>query len=175
MIELEKIFTNRKLLVKHVSEISPWLQDSNASSITGGISQAERQLQDIDPIEYCRTRNFLNGKVTKLSPYIRHGMLTLDRVRNEALSLCKDPQQIEKFIQELAWRDYWQRIYQRHPTHIWDDIESYKTGFQADEYEDELSADIATANTGVACIDQFIETLLRTGYMHNHTLSLIHI
>ena len=169
MIELEKVFNDRKQLVKYVSEISPWLQGSNASSIMGGISQVERQLQDIDPIKYCRTRNFLNGKVTKLSPYIRHGMLTLDRLRNEALTLCKDPQQIEKFIQELAWRDYWQRIYQQHPNYVWDDIESYKTGFQADEYEDELPEDIATANTGVACIDQFIKILLQTGYMHNHT------
>tara|TARA_B100001142_G_scaffold209191_1_gene207312 strand:+ start:563 stop:1357 length:795 start_codon:yes stop_codon:yes gene_type:complete len=169
VIELEKVFNDRKQLVKYVNEISPWLQGSNASSIMGGISQVERQLQDIDPIKYCRTRNFLNGKVTKLSPYIRHGMLTLDRLRNEALTLCKDPQQIEKFIQELAWRDYWQRIYQQHPNYVWDDIESYKTGFRADEYEDGLPEDIATANTGVACIDQFIKILLQTGYMHNHT------
>lgn len=169
MNELEKKFTNREQLIKHVNEISPWLQDSKASSIIGGHSQAERQLQKIDPIKYCRTRNFLDGKVTGLSPYIRHGILTLARVRNEALTLCNDPQQIEKFIQELAWRDYWQRIYQQHPERIWNDIECYKTGFQAEEYEDELPEDIATANTGIACIDQFIETLLQTGYMHNHT------
>ncbi len=169
MNKLEKSFTDREQLIQHVAEISPWLQDKTASPIEGGRSQAEQQLQDIDPVKYCRTRNFLNGKVTRLSPYIRHGIVTLDRVRNVALTKCNEPQQIEKFIQELAWRDYWQRIYQRHPERIWADIEPYKTGFAAADYADKLPEDIMTATTGVACIDQFIEALLQTGYMHNHT------
>ena len=79
------------------------------------------------------------------------------------------PKHAEKFIQELAWRDYWQRLYTASPDAIWVDIEAYKTGFVASDYADELpAADIARGETGVACIDAFITTLLETGYLHNH-------
>ena len=74
----------------------------------------------------------------------------------------------EKFIQELAWRDYWQRIYASYPDRIWQDVEPYKTGFDAAEYEDDLPEDIVKGETGVACIDQFIGMLVETGYLHNH-------
>ena len=116
-----------------------------------------------------RNRNFLDGNVTRLSPYIRHGILSLDEVRNHALEISQSSEQIEKFIQELAWRDYWQRIYKAHPEWIWQDIEVYKTGFTSDDYANELPEDIANGKTGVVCIDQFIHELLETGYMHNHT------
>ena len=78
------------------------------------------------------------------------------------------PKQAEKFIQELAWRDYWQRLYTASPEAIWVDIEAYKTGFVASDYADDLPADIARGETGVACIDAFITILLETGYLHNH-------
>jgi deoxyribodipyrimidine photo-lyase len=74
-----------------------------------------------------------------------------------------------KSIQELTWRFFWQRTYQQHPEWIWQDIEPYKTGFLKDEYFADLPIDIEQGTTGVACIDHFIQDLLQTGYMHNHT------
>ena len=167
--ELEKTFASRDALIDHVKTIAPWLQDQSASTIAGGSDAAAERLQEMDAVAYCRSRNFLNGKVTRLSPYIRHGILTLDAVRNEAINRSGSAQKIEKFIQELAWRDYWQRVYYEQPEHIWNDIESYKTGYSAADYSDDLPADIANGETGVACIDQFIQDLLSAGYMHNHT------
>jgi len=137
-------------------------------SLKGGRRAAERALAAIDPVAYAASRNHLDGAVTRLSPYLRHGILSLDEVRNHALASVADPRQAEKFIQELAWRDYWQRIYLAHPDCIWNDVESYKTGFDASEYETELPADVIEARTGVACIDQFIGMLYETGYLHNH-------
>ena len=32
-------------------------------------------IDDIDPINYAKTRNFKNGKVTRLSPYISRGII----------------------------------------------------------------------------------------------------
>ncbi|GIR51163.1 MAG: hypothetical protein CM15mP60_2240 [Alphaproteobacteria bacterium] len=137
-------------------------------SPAGGRKAAEAVLAKVDPRAYAASRNHLDGAVTRLSPYIRHGVLSLDEVRNAALASVGDPKQAEKFIQELAWRDYWQRIYLAHPERVWTDVESYKTGFDAAEYDAELPADIAAGETGVACIDQFIATLVETGYLHNH-------
>lgn len=168
MDELCRSFASRERLVEYVAELSPWLDDHGASPIRGGATVAHDRLRELNPTEYGRTRNFLQGAVTGLSPYIRHGVLTLDAVRNEALRRCERPEQIEKFIQQLAWRDYWQRVYQRNPEWIWNDVEPYKTGYTADDYAPELPDDIAAGATGVACIDQFIAVLRHSGYLHNH-------
>ena len=168
MDELRRDFSDRDDLVAYLKQQTPWLAEQAASPIRGGADAARQQLAGIDPVRYGRTRNHLEGAVTGLSPYIRHGTLTLDAVRNEALQRADKPAQIEKFIQELGWRDYWQRIYERYPERIWQDVEAYKTGFSADEYAAELPEDIATGTTGVACIDQFVARLRETGYLHNH-------
>jgi deoxyribodipyrimidine photo-lyase len=166
--ELPKTFSSREELYAFVASISPGVYEAAASPIGGGADAAEERLAAIEPLAYARTRNFLDGKVTRLSPYIRHGILTLNRVRNEALRRASSPERIEKFIQELAWRDFWQRIYRAHPEWIWQDVEPYKTGFSASDYADELPGDISRGETGVAFLDQVIRELILTGYMHNH-------
>ena len=168
MDELKREFADRDALVRYVTGLTPWLEAHSPSPIRGGAVAAQMKLDRIDPERYGRTRNHLEGAVTGLSPYIRHGVLTLDRVRNEALRRTEKPARIEKFIQELAWRDYWQRIYQRYPERIWQDVEPYKTGYTAADYAVELPEDIALGETGVRCIDQFIGRLCSTGYLHNH-------
>ena len=169
-IPLPTRFADRAAMLAHVAALSG--RDDAASAVpdiaAGGRKAAEAVLAKVDSRAYAASRNHLDGAVTRLSPYIRHGVLSLDEVRNAALASVGDPKQAEKFIQELAWRDYWQRIYLAHPDRVWTDVESYKTGFDAAEYDAELPADIAAGETGVACIDQFIATLVETGYLHNH-------
>lgn len=164
---LQTQFENRESLTEYVKALSPWAE-GKPSPIQGGRRSAENKLAKVDPVAYARTRNFGDGKITRLSPYIHHGILSLNEVRNHALGRCGEPVQITKFIQELAWRDFWQRILTSHPAWAWDDIEPYKTGFSAADYADKLPADIADGNTGVACIDAFIQELTQTGYVHNH-------
>ena len=36
----------------------------------------------IDPINYAKTRNFKNGKVTRLSPYISRGIISTRFIYN---------------------------------------------------------------------------------------------
>ena len=164
---LPKTFATREQLVDHVKNISPWAE-GGASTIIGGHAAANKRLQNIDPINYGKTRNFGDGKVTGLSPYVHHGVLSLNEIRNYALEKCMQKEQCTKFIQELAWRDFWQRVAAKHPAWLWNDVEPYKTGYLADDYADALPDDILTANTGVACIDAFINDLINTGYVHNH-------
>jgi len=109
----------------------------------------------------------LDGSVTRLSPYIRHGVIRTVDVRDRALEVATSKPS-QKFIQQLAWREYWQRLYKENPDRIWTDVEPYKTGFTPSDYADELPKDIEAGQTGVACIDQFISELLHTGYIHNH-------
>jgi deoxyribodipyrimidine photo-lyase len=167
MSSLQKSFASRLDLIEYVKNLCPWAEGS-ASNIRGGRAEAEARLAAINPIKYASTRNFSDGHVTKLSPYISHGIISLNEVRNYALELCSQPIQITKFIQELAWRDFWHRILAAHPDWSWQDVEPYKTGYRASDYDDTLPKDIKEGKTGVACLDGFINELLTTGYIHNH-------
>lgn len=167
MQRLEKNFENRDRLVAYVKSLAPWA-DGEASYIQGGRHQSEIKLLNIDPVVYGQSRNYGDGKVTRLSPYIHHGIISINQVRNHALIKCGDSVEITKFVQELGWRDFWQRILALHPDWAWNDIEPYKTGFTANDYAESLPDDIARGETGVACIDAFIHELIDTGYIHNH-------
>ena len=137
------------------------------SPIIGSIPSEEALALQVRPSDYSRTRNFYDGAVTRLSPYIRHGLTKKDAIANLALrdyakSTC------EKFLQELAWGEFWKVAADQLSFDLWTDIESYKTGFESNDYADELPADIAKAETPNACINHFIKDLTDTGYVHNH-------
>lgn len=143
------------------------VDDGHLSAFPGGRAAGLGRLAAIDPVAYGRTRNRLDGAVTRLSPYIRHGAISLAEVRDAALARGQ-PDRIEKFVQELAWRDYWQRVWMAQGDAIWRDREPYKTGYRAEDYADTLPADIAAGCTGVAVIDHFARELVETGWLHNH-------
>ena len=164
---LQKQFDSRDSLIAYVKRLVPWAEGEH-SDIKGGRQKAQIKLAKIDPIAYARTRNYGDGKITRLSPYIHHGIISLNEVRNHALSQCSKPVQITKFIEELGWRDFWQRILTQHPEWAWNDSEPYKTGFSAQDYADVLPEDIIQGKTGIACMDAFIHELTTTGYIHNH-------
>jgi deoxyribodipyrimidine photo-lyase len=146
----------------------------------GGRVAAEAALAAIDPARYGSSRNHLDGAVTRLSPYIRHGVLTLAEVRDAVFAWldahgynaperrAEGQQLAGKLINELGWRDYWQRLWQQLGEGIWHDLEPLKTGHAAASYSPELPADLAEARTGLACIDAFSQQLQQIGWLHNH-------
>ncbi len=164
---MKKTFADRNALVAYLRD--QMLSGSNeaASPIRGGLTAITSSREQLDVVAYGATRNYLDGAVTRLSPYIRHGLLSLNALRNQALeqvgAACA-----EGFIRQLAWRDFWHQLYTASPELVWQDIEPYKTGFSASDYAADLPEDIALGRTGVAVIDQFIARLLETGYLHNH-------
>ncbi len=121
-------------------------------------------IQHIDPIKYGKTRNFLNGSVTHLSPYISRGVLTTKVVAQTVLKLGYEPAQIETFLKELAWRDYFQRVWQSVGNKIHNDVKQT----QQNVHHFEVPTSIIAAETGIRAIDRGIRSLYETGYMHNH-------
>ena len=81
MRNLQNQFENRQALVNYVQKLAPWAE-GDASEIKGGLSQGLEKLQAIDPINYGNTRNFSDGKITRLSPYVHHGIIDLNQIRN---------------------------------------------------------------------------------------------
>lgn len=163
-------FTNREELVAYLREQFPQVaeRDDHISRTAGGRKAAEQLLHKVDFIAYAKTRNLLTGAVTRLSPYIRYGVLSLREIRNYILERVENPEDATKLINELAWRDYWQRLYSKLGTGIWQNQEEYKTGYKPADYAANLPLDITKGITGRVCIDSFSQELRETGYLHNH-------
>jgi len=167
---MRRDFASRDELIVYVREQFPKAvdRDDHVSEIQGGRKTAEVVLNQVDPVQYAKSRNFLSGKVTRLSPYLRYGVLSLAEVRDAVLSKVQNLNDAEKLINELGWRDYWQRLYAQKGDDIWKDQENYKTGYAAKNYTSELPTDVETGTTGMVCIDRFSHDLRETGYLHNH-------
>jgi deoxyribodipyrimidine photo-lyase len=129
------------------------------------LEAARARLAAIRPEAYARTRNRLDGAVTRLSPYLSHGMLTLPDVAQAIAERHRLPAQ-HKLVYELGWRAYFRHVWQ----HVGDGIfDSLHAGPLPDAaYARELPDDVREARTGVPVIDQAVRTLYATGWLHNH-------
>lgn len=116
----------------------------------------------IDPINYGNTRNYIDGAVTYLSPYISRGVISTRQVLNIVLQKGYKISHIESFVKELCWRDYFQRVAQVKNADLAIKQE------QAPILNTEISSQVVNANTGIAGLDAAIKNLYQTGYMHNH-------
>ena len=160
----------REELASSLRKVFPHLSASDValSPTRGGRVAARAVLAEVEPGSYENSRNYLDGAVTRLSAYLRHGVVTLAEVRDHVLGQVTDRDKARKLINELAWRDYWQRLYMQIGEGIWQDREPYKTGYAATSYAAELPEDIPAGNTTLTCIDSFSQQLRETGYLHNH-------
>jgi deoxyribodipyrimidine photo-lyase len=165
--DLPRRFASRQALEAELRQM--FLEaPGDLSPIQGGRMAALALLARIDPERYGISRNALDGAVTRLSPYIRHGVLTLVEVRDAVLRRTRECAGSEKLINELGWRDYWQRLWRQLGDGIWRDQEPLKTGHPPESYAGELPPDVDTGCTGLACMDGFIAELVATGWLHNH-------
>ncbi len=118
----------------------------------------------IDPENYARTRNFEDGAVTRLSPYISRGVISTKMIYESILKKGYKAYKIEKFVQELAWRDYFQSVHKALGDKLFEDIKQP----QEDVHNHKIPANIEKPDTGIQAIDTEINKLYKTGYMHNH-------
>ena len=122
------------------------------------------RVDKIDPVKYARSRNYIDGDVTYLSPYISRGVISVKMVKDAVLKRGYKLYEIQKFIQELAWREYWQRLWQHYGDGILNDLKQP----QPDYLHRKMPLSVIDANTGIDAIDNYITQLYEQGYMHNH-------
>jgi deoxyribodipyrimidine photo-lyase len=122
------------------------------------------RIDQADPSAYARTRNFTDGAVSYLSPYISRGVISIKQVRDAVLQKELKPYQTERLIQELLWREYWQRVWQD----VGDDLFTDIRHPQPDVSNQQMPAAIDEAATGISILDALISNFYKTGYMHNH-------
>lgn len=126
----------------------------------------DQLINQIDAVEYGRTRNFLHGSVTTLSPYIARGIISTRMVMEHVLRGGYNPYRHEKFLQQLAWRDYFQRVLQAHPE--LDRVPVKQPQLTVRKKAGLMPTAILQAATGVDAIDKAIDQLYTDGWMHNH-------
>jgi len=120
------------------------------------------RIDGIDPVQYGSNRNYLNGAVSYLSPYISRGVISTNQVLQSIVKKGFSTKQIEAFTKELCWRDYFQRVAQH--KNVLTDIKQPQTPI----HNHEIPVAVMAGETGIAGIDQAIHQLYQDGYMHNH-------
>ena len=135
-------------------------------------SQLLDQVKDYNPTKYATTRNYTNGAVTSWSPYISRGFLSPVTVMEQIQA--RYPKHLWMgFVQQMAWREYFQRVWQNKGEDIFLDLKSVQQNCMLQE----VPKPILHANTGVKAIDIAVQQLYDHGYIHNHLrmyLSMLH-
>jgi len=130
-----------------------------------GRQAALDRLARFDPIAYARSRNHLEGEVSRLSPYITHGTLSVPEVW---AAVC-DRYRIDlthRFAIELGWREFFHHAWRHDGDQI---FESLHAGpLPDDAYLQVLPADLIEARTGIPVIDRAVAELIHNGWLHNH-------
>ena len=124
----------------------------------------QSRLAGLNPQAYAKTRNHLQGAVSRISPYLTHGFLGLQ----EAVAQVRSHNRLEatdKLFSEFAWRSFFHHVWDWAGDGIFKDM---RPGLPGIRYRSELPADIREGRTGLAVIDQAVAALYETGYLHNH-------
>lgn len=142
------------MVINHISKIQNMTQ----------LSAILEQIDYTDPAAYGKTRNYIDGAVTRLSPYISRGVISTRFVMERLLDRGINPQKMYKLLQELAWRDYFQQVW----VHKGNEINSDMKFAQQNVTHREMPLAMVEAKTGIEAIDEEIREFYQTGYMHNH-------
>ncbi len=121
------------------------------------------RIDAVDPLAYRKTRNHITGAVSRLSPYITRGVVTLPHIR-ERIYARYSPRQAETFIKQLAWREYFQAVWWACGEDIFNDLRFSRT----DWHHRHLVSAVVAAQTGIDEIDHAITEWYASGTMHNH-------
>jgi deoxyribodipyrimidine photo-lyase len=140
----------------------------------GKRDHALSRLQDFIPqvARYAARRNYAlpgNPGVSRLSPYLRHRLISEEEVLNNVLSVTEFGV-AEKFIQEVVWRTYWKGALHRNPG-IWRSFAS-----RSDELKrmaegapwGALYEAARGGHTELTYFNDWVHELVSTGYLHNH-------
>ncbi len=122
------------------------------------------RIDAFDPAHYARSRNFINGGVSYLSPYLSRGFITVPQVVARLKDRGIGMEQAEKFIQELAWREFYTRTWFQKGNAIFNDIRHPQEGV----LHTGIPAAVLASSTGIQALDAHLGTFSASGYLHNH-------
>ena len=114
-----------------------------------------KRLDEIDPIAYGKSRNFTDGAVTQLSPYISRGVIDTKLILQHLVKRGFKYYHVQKFVQQMAWREFFQRVWQNVDERINTDL---KNDQQA-RVNNGMPISVDGSRTGIDAIDESIVSL----------------
>jgi len=150
---------------EHLLELSCDREVQRSARFEGTQAAANAALDRLDISGYARRRNEVlpaaERGATALSPYIRHGLLSLPTVSTAVgAAPSKDRQ---KFRDELMWQEYARHVYARVGTRT-------RRNLRFGPSADEPSTSPGDAwERSMACVDVTLEELERDGWLVNQT------
>jgi deoxyribodipyrimidine photo-lyase len=104
--------------------------------------------------------------VSKLSPYLRHRLITEQEVTAQVLAQHNFAAS-EKYVQEVLWRTYWKGWLEMRPA-VWRRFVSERDRAQQDFPNARAIQAAESGRTGIHGFDDWAQELVETGYLHNH-------
>jgi len=155
-----------------VVEVESWVRDQlgdltsgewRRSPITGGQTAANAALAAFDVTGYARRRNEVwpvqRRGGSRLSPYIRHGLLSLPVVWDAVAD--GPPDDVAKFRDELLWQEYARHVYARLGS-----ATGHSLRYAVQEYDDSPGR-LDSWSGDEACLALARTELLEDGYLPN--------
>lgn len=131
------------------------------SEIRGGQSAANAALQSLDIKGYAKNRSEIlplaARGATVLSPYIRHNILTLQKVWDSVATAPSSDR--EKFRDELMWQEYARHLYARIGTRLFENL----------RFEQIWDKPGNGWPEGMACVDFATQELKNRGWLVNQS------
>lgn len=120
-----------------------------------------------DHKNYGRDRNNLTQETTKLSPYIKFGLLSIREVYHKIYSLFGRNHDL---IKQLYWREFYYNISYNRPD-LFNESASFRESYDKIKWNDDnkLYNKWMKGITGYPIVDAGMRELNNTGYMHNRS------
>ncbi len=120
--------------------------------------------------DYENTRNRLDlDGTSKLSPYIRFGLISLRKLYAKA---SEQAGQDCQFLKELAWREFWYHIKINFPQ--FNELEFLEKRRNINwQYDEKLYKSFIDGKTGYPIVDASISQLKKEGWMHNRARMIV--
>jgi len=129
-----------------------------------------QRLNKFDFRRYNETRNRLDlDGTSKLSPYIRFGVISLRTIFKKAKEVAGEDCQ---FIKELAWREFWYHIKHYFPQLKECEFQEKRRNIPWENNEKLFKA-FVEGRTGYPIVDAGIRQLLSEGFMHNRARMIV--
>jgi deoxyribodipyrimidine photo-lyase len=110
------------------------------------LEAARARLAQVRPLAYACSRNHLDGAVTRLSPYLTHGFLSMPQVVQAVLAQ-HDLGMEHKLMFEFGWREFFHHAWRLDGEYIFSSL--HEGVLPESAYAAELPQDIRQACTGL--------------------------
>jgi deoxyribodipyrimidine photo-lyase len=145
---------------------------------TGGEAAARRRLErflEKHAASYAEQRDLpAEDATSRLSPYLRFGAISVRRCLEAAFERARERhgrESVQKWIDELLWRDFYAAILDAHP-HVLRG--AYRREYDAVRWNDDREGFAAwcEGRTGYPIVDAGMRQLAASGWMHNRVRML---